>query len=261
MRISLIQSDIKHGDPIYNYSHIKNLLIQAIEEQPDVVVLPEMWNSGYALDQLDYIADIDGQRTQQFLKEIAQNNAVNIIGGSVATCRNNNFYNTSYIVNRLGEVIHAYDKVHLFQLMEEHQYIKAGNKKSLFQLDDIPAAVSICYDIRFPEWLRTITSQQPMPHLLFVPAQWPSSRIQQWERLLQARAIENQLFIIGVNRVGNSPSEEFNGHSCIIDPLGNIIISIDNQEAVRTIDIDLSTIESLRKSMPIFSDRRTMLYQ
>ena len=117
----------------------------------------------------------------------------------------------------------------------------------------------ICYDIRFPEWLRKQMAKGSQ--LLVVPAQWPSSRIMQWKILLQARAIENQAYVVAVNRTGEGLLDTFNGHSLVIDPLGKVVFEADAQEGVSVVTIDLEAVESVRGQIPVFADRRLDLYQ
>lgn len=121
-----------------------------------------------------------------------------------------------YIVNDSGDIITEYDKAHLFKLMDEHLYLKAGNKKNLFEIENITMAGVICYDLRFPEWFRAHSLLGAK--VIFVPAQWPAARIDHWKILLQARAIENQCYIVAVNRVGKDSNNEFNGNSMVIAP-------------------------------------------
>ncbi|MGT2907093.1 carbon-nitrogen family hydrolase [Streptococcus dentiloxodontae] len=259
MRISLIQMDILHGQPEQNCDRVLDFLEKAMLESPDVIVLPEMWNTGYALSDLAELADTDGQKTQKLLSQFAQKHEVAIVGGSVAVAKDNQFFNTTYVYDRTGKLLVDYSKVHLFGLMAEDCFLAAGHKKSQFELDGVKAASAICYDIRFPEWLRTLMSAGAQ--LLFVVAQWPESRIQQWEILLRARAVENQAFVVAVNRVGDGPDDHFNGHSMIIDPLGNIILQArDDEEGVFTANIDLSQTAAVRGSIPVFEDRRPELY-
>ena len=133
--------------------------------------------------------------------------------------------------------------------------MSAGAKESVFELDGVTAASVICYDIRFPEWVRTQMAQGVK--VLFVVAQWPEPRVQQWEILLKARAVENQ----AVNRVGAGPEDVFSGHSMVIDPLGNVVLQAkEHEEGIFTADINLEEVDRVRGQIPVFEDRRTDLY-
>ncbi|KRM94951.1 amidohydrolase [Liquorilactobacillus aquaticus DSM 21051] len=260
LKVSLIQMNVEYARANANYERVQRLIEEAVVENPDVIVLPEMWNVGYALEKLNEVADKDGRTTKCFLAGLAQRFHVNIVGGSVATAKGNAYYNTSYVFNREGELCSEYDKVHLFGLMHEDKWITAGKKMNRFVLDDIPAAGVICYDIRFPEWERTLMSKGGK--ILFVSAQWPKERIEQWKIMLQSRAIENQAFVVAVNRIGEGPNgEHFSGHSLAIDPLGNILLRVpDDKEGGFTVNLNMGSLEKIRGEIPVFSDRRTELY-
>ncbi len=260
MRVSLIQMPIREAEPEQNSQNVLALLETALAEQPDVIVLPEMWNIGYALKSLADLADVNGAETKKVLGNFAKEHRVNLVAGSVATKKEQGFFNTTYVFDRNGQVINDYDKVHLFGLMAENRFLESGNTESTFELDDVKAASVICYDIRFPEWVRTLMTSGAK--LLFVVAEWPEERVAQWEILLRARAVENQAFVVAVNRVGDSPSDHFSGHSLVIDPLGNVILQApDNQEGIFTVDIDLSEVEKIRGHIPVFDDRKPDLYR
>ncbi|KIS03579.1 carbon-nitrogen family hydrolase [Paucilactobacillus wasatchensis] len=259
LKIALAQIDITFATPDDNFARVAKYVEQAAAKQVDVVVFPEMWNTGYALDQLEQIADLNGERTQEFLQQLAVKYHVNIVGGSVAIKRDGHFYNTSYVVNAQGALVSAYDKVHLFGLMNEEKYITAGASEVSFELANVASTGVICYDIRFPEWLRTLSRHGSK--VLYVSADWPAVRIPQWEILVRARAIENQSFVVAVNRVGDDPDNHFNGHSLVIDPLGNIVSQAGEQEELVVATIDLDSIEQVRGQIPVFADRRPELYR
>lgn len=258
MKIGCIQLNVAYGDPDKNYENVEKFIRKAAEQGAELVVLPEMWNTGYALDQLDQIADVEGQRTKEFFSKLAKELNLHIVGGSVATKKGNDFYNTMYTFSNEGAQVGEYDKAHLFRLMNEHLYLQAGDTNNRFQLGDIDGAGVICYDIRFPEWLRSHALDGAK--VLFVPAQWPTSRIDHWKILLQARAIENQAFVIAVNRLGSDPNNDFNGQSMIIEPWGNVLWTGSEQEELAVIDVDFSIVHEIRKRIPVYDDRRPTLY-
>lgn len=259
MKASIAQIDISYGKPDENYAHVEEALERAMADSPDVIVLPEMWNTGYALDRLGEIADENGERTRSFLSSFSRKNNVNIVGGSCAVKRGEDFFNTAYTFDRSGGLIGEYSKVHLFGLMQEDRFIAPGSSENLLTLDGVKCSGVICYDIRFPEWERKLMAQGA--EILFVSAQWPDVRISQWEILLRARAIENQAYVVAANRVGAAPDDRFNGHSLIIDPLGEVIADgRSGNEEIVTADLDLSLVSRTRGSIPVFRDRRTELY-
>lgn len=258
MRVALAQLNIQFGDPDANYEQIEVAIQRAAERTVDVIVLPEMWNTGYALTRLNVLADDDGQRTLQLLSKLARQFRVNIVGGSVAVARDGHYYNEMLVVDRQGQLLSRYDKVHRFGLMAEDRYITAGETENVFELDGTVAMGAICYDIRFPEWLRKQAARGPQ--VIFVSAEWPTARQMQWRLLLQARAIENQAFVVAVNRVGSDPDNQFGGQSLVIDPLGQIVAIGGAHAQLITAELDLTQVDQVRGQIPVFEDRRPELY-
>lgn len=260
LKIAIAQMAIALGQPEVNQATVKKYAQQAAAAEADVLVLPEMWSTGYAFEQLTTIADQGGARSQGFLSEIARQYQLNIVGGSVATQQGTSYYNTMYVVDDQGQRVSSYHKAHLFGLMAEEQYLAAGEQINTFTLAGVPAAGVICYDIRFPEWLRTMMAQGPQ-QILYVVAEWPIQRIAQWQILLQARAIENQTFVVAANRVGHDANNQFGGRSLVIDPLGQIIQQADdNDKALLVVTIDTADEQAVRGQIPVFHDRRPALY-
>ncbi|KRN17958.1 carbon-nitrogen family hydrolase [Limosilactobacillus fermentum] len=259
MRVAIDQLDVALARPDQNFAQVAADVKEAAKAGADVIVIPEMWNTGYALDQLGDLADLDGQRTKQILARLARDNQINIVGGSVAIKRGKRFYNTTYVYDRTGQLVGDYDKVHLFGLMNEGEFISAGHAPNRFALDGVKAASAICYDLRFPEWLRTIFKGGSQ--ILFLPAQWPVQRIDQWRILLQARAIENQCFVVAVNRVGDDAANHFGGNSMVIDPLGKVLFEAGEEQGLFYVDIDPAEALAIRGPIPVFNDRRPDLYE
>ncbi|AQQ54461.1 carbon-nitrogen family hydrolase [Planococcus lenghuensis] len=257
MKIACIQMDIVFGEPETNFAHVEERMREAAANGADVIVLPEMWNTGYALTQLEELADRDG-KAESFLAAFAKEHGVHIVGGSVSSKKNHGFTNTMYVVNSSGETIAEYDKAHLFGLMDEHIHLESGESANLFELNGIPAGGVICYDLRFPEWLRRHALEGAK--VLFVPAEWPAPRIDHWRILLQARAIENQCFIVAVNRVGSDPANEFGGHSMVIAPWGDVRMELGTEEEIGYADITLDEVDEVRGRIPVFDDRREWIY-
>ncbi|SEM77565.1 carbon-nitrogen family hydrolase [Paenibacillus sp. OV219] len=260
LRIALVQMHVDAGNPDANYDRLKVKLEEAVQgsEKPDLIMLPEMWNTGYALEQIDQLADPNGERTKEMLSAFAHEHHVQIIGGSIAEKRDNGVYNTIYAFNEQGEVIADYSKIHLFRLMDEEKHLLAGEKLGQLQVAGAEAGMMICYDIRFPELARKLALGGAKA--MFVPAQWPNPRLHHWRTLLLARAIENQMFVIACNRCGTSGTSTFFGHSLIIDPWGEIIAEAGEEETILHAEIDLSMVDSVRAKIPVFEDRRPSLY-
>lgn len=265
LQVALLQLDIEAGNPEANFQKVEALLAQAAarEPKPDVIVLPEMWNTGYALDRIGELADRDGERTKQMISAFCQKHRIQVVAGSVASAGENGVTNTIYAFNREGAVDADYSKLHLFRLMQEEKHLQGGDKLGTLSVDGEPAGMMICYDIRFPELARKLALGGAK--LLFVPAEWPNPRQHHWRTLLQARAIENQMYVIACNRVGEDRGEDgkvtsFFGHSMVIDPWGEVLVEGGEEEAILTAEIDLSKVEAVRRTIPVFEDRRPAFY-
>ncbi len=262
MKICAIQMQVVLKQLETNYRNAELLLRRAAAAGADVAVLPEMWSGGFVTDDLDQrLADVDGQRAKAFFSRLAGELQINIVGGSVATKKGADFFNTGYVANRQGEIIADYDKAHLFSYAGEDTRFCAGNQLGTFSLDGIPCGIMICYEIRFPEWAR----KQALAgtRVLFVPAEWPLPRVNHWRVLNQARAIENQFFVVAVNGCGAAVKDQQNaGNSMIIDPLGQLLADAgaEPEETVIIADVDLVKLDQIRKSMTVFKDRRPELY-
>lgn len=260
MRISLIQLNIAFGDPEANYAAAGRRIREAAAGQPDCILLPELWTTGYDLTRLNEIADEEGMKTRTFISALAKEYGINIIAGSVAAkSGDNGVTNTLFVFDRQGLPAGEYSKLHLFRLMDEHLYLKPGGSKGLFKVDGASCAGVICYDIRFPEWIRAHTAQGA--EVLFVTAEWPKPRLAHWRSLLISRAIENQCYVAACNRCGEDPANIFAGHSMIIDPWGEIVCEAGEGEEIVTGTLDLHRVRQVREQIPIFSDRRPELYQ
>ncbi|WP_416148028.1 carbon-nitrogen family hydrolase [Salipaludibacillus sp. HK11] len=260
LNIALIQMNIAFGDPIKNFNNVESRMKQAVREgNVDVIVLPELWSTGYDLTSLDKIADVEAKKSMAFLSKLAKEYNVNLVAGSVAKRSEEGFTNTMLVINRNGDLVKEYSKAHLFRLMDEEKYLVQGNSDGLFQLENELCAGVICYDIRFPEWIRTHMLDDTK--VLFVVAEWPKPRIDHWRALLISRAIENQCYVVACNRVGEDPNNEFGGHSIIVGPWGEVIAEAEEEETILFGKIDMAEVDRVRQTIPIFTDRRTDLYR
>lgn len=259
-KISLVQMDVKFAAPEENYQHAINLMGQALEDNPDIIVLPEAFNTGFfPKENLEKIADKDGKKTKEIIGQFAKENEVNVVAGSVAVLKNDELYNTLYAFDRSGNVVAEYDKVHSFSPLDEHLHFKGGDHIVNFQLDGIDCSAVICYDIRFPELIRAATVKGV--DLMFIPAAWPEIRTHHWVTLGLARAIENQMFVCTVNQASYAEETKYGGHSMLIDPFGEEILHLGDNEEVQTGEIDLDTIEGIRESINVYRDRQPELYK
>ncbi len=261
LRIALVQMNIVAGDPEANFGKMMAKLDEAATAQPkpDFIVLPEMWNTGYALDRIQSIADENGERTKAAISDWCRKHGIAVHAGSIAERNASGVTNTTYIFDAQGEEIGQYSKIHLFQLMNEHLHLEAGEQPGRFELGGVAAGTMICYDIRFPELARKLALDGAK--ILFVPAEWPHPRLHHWRTLLQARAIENQMYVVSCNTVGESGGASFFGHSMVIDPWGEVIAEAEEKEMIMYADIDLGLVDEVRGRIPVFADRRPTLYR
>ncbi|HET7627575.1 MAG TPA: carbon-nitrogen family hydrolase [Bacillales bacterium] len=261
MKYAVWQTDIVAGDPERNRAQAAEWAAETVKiDAPDVLVLPEMWTTAYTLDRLEEVADRDGEPTLSFLRELAKQHGVHVIGGSIANKRDGEFYNTALVVNRAGEVVHTYDKIHLVPMLDEPAYLAGGTSRAaLFELDGVKMAVIICYDLRFPELARQLALAGA--EVLHIVAEWPSARAAHWRALQLARAIENQMPVVSCNRIGTTGGTRFCGASMVIDAWGTVLAegSEDREETV-TAAIDLTQAATVRKQVPVFASRVPDLY-
>lgn len=254
----MIQMKIKEGDTEYNFSRARTLLEKAAQNRPDVIMLPETWNTGFfPKDDIDDTADENAVKTKALLSRISREYKVNIVGGSVTEKKDGKFFNTCYVFDDKGNNIASYSKAHLFSPMEENRYYSAGDGICLFTVNGIKAAVMICYDLRFPEFARKAALSGA--EVIFVPAQWPKERISQMKILLRARAVENQMFALLCNSCGEAYNTLYGGSSLVCDPLGNTDSAGDGEE-ILFVSCDTDVIKDIRKSINVFSDRREDIY-
>ena len=246
MKITILQRDIEWANPSVNI----NRADEAIDRNhgSDIYVLPEMFSTGFCTNP-EGIAESDNSETLRWLKRKAA--AIDAaIAGSVAVTKDGKFYNRFYFVKPDGSVTH-YDKKHLFTYGGEHKRFTAGNERVVVEFRGVRILLEICYDLRFPIWTR---NRGDYDMILYV-ASWPTPRVSAWSALLVARAIENQCYVAGVNRVGNDPSCEYCGGSVVIDPYGKTIATCtDNLECEATATIDIEALEAFRKKFPVLND-------
>ena len=260
MKVACLQMDMLLAKPEENFSHAAKLVKQAMKDKPDVLVLPETWNTGFfPRENLQALCDRDGSRVKQVFGALAERYQVNIVAGSVSNLRGGKVYNTAMVFDRTGVCIASYDKTHLFTPMGEDNYYTPGDRLCTFVLDGVKCGLIICYDVRFPELTRSLTV--PGLDMLFVVSQWPKVRTFHLRSLTTARAIENQMFLVCCNSCGTAGQTVYGGNSAIIDPWGETVALAGETEEILTADCDLQILTNIRGSIPVFRDRRPSLYQ
>lgn len=260
MKVACLQMDMLLAKPEENFSHAAELVKRAMENKPDVLVLPETWNTGFfPRENLQALCDRDGSRVRQVFGALAERYQVNIVAGSVSNVRGGKVYNTAMVFDRTGACIASYDKTHLFTPMGEDNYYTPGDRLCTFVLDGVKCGLIICYDVRFPELTRSLTV--PGLDMLFVVSQWPKVRTFHLRSLTTARAIENQMFLVCCNSCGTAGQTVYGGNSAIIDPWGETVALAGETEEILTADCDLQILTNIRGSIPVFRDRRPSLYK
>lgn len=258
MRVALIQMDIQLGRPLENRARAVDLVRQTAG-QADLVVLPEMWTTGYTLaDLAGNLADRDGKPTEAILSGLAQECGI-YLTGSRAVERDGRVYNLATVHGPDGRLLAEYAKVHLVPMMEEPLHLTAGDSLAMADVEGVRCGLAVCYDLRFTEMFRTLALAGAA--VMIIPAEWPAVRLHHWRTLLQARAIENQCFVLGCNRVGSDRNNDFPGHSMVVDPWGNILAEGDEDERIVYATMDLAQVAEVRTRVPVFKDRRPDLYR
>ena len=259
MRVTCLQMDVQFTCVEENFLHAEKLIGDAMKDAPDVIVLPEMWNTGFfPRERLGELADRDGQQVNSRIGSLAKKYRVNIVAGSVANARHGRVYNTAFVFDRDGKCIADYDKTHLFSPMGEDTCFQKGDRLCRFTLDGVNCGLIICYDLRFPELTRALALTGM--EMLFVVSQWPDVRIPHLKALCAARAIENQVYVANCNGCGTAGQTRYGGHSAVYAPLGHVLAQAGSGEEVITAKCDLSAVAEIRRAIPVFTDRRSDLY-
>ena len=261
MRAAMIQMDMELGNPELNFARAEQLVRQTAHLNPDVITLPETWNVGFfPRENLKELADRDAKRTKEVFSRLAKELNVNIIAGSVANLREDGgIYNTACVFDRRGELAAQYDKVHLFSPTGEHEYFKHGSGPCNFELDGVPCSLVICYDIRFPELIRS--EMLAGSKVQFVVAQWPDTRQLHWDTLNRARAIESQSFLCCTNSVGSAGNTKCGGHSAVYGPMGECLVLGGEGEQILMADMDIGAVDGVRDSINVYRDRLPEAYR
>ena len=257
LTITLAQIDITLGDRNANLERGQALAAEAARRGADLLIFPELWTTGYALERAAELGEpLDGY-TARTLCGWAQAHKL-WITGSFLLRQGDQVRNAAPLFGPGGEILGPYAKIHRFGPMAEDRWLAAGDAPGLFDLPWGRAGLAICYDLRFPELFRTLALAGAT--LILLPSEWPHPRLAHWRTLIRARAIENQCFIATVNRVGSDRSNTFCGHSALIDPWGETVAEAGEDEALLTATIDLAQVEDIRRRIPVFADRRPACY-
>lgn len=243
-RVTILQRDIAWRDIEANLEAIEREL-QGV--QSDVVVLSEMFQTGFVTTP-ESVAD-DG-RTLEWMKRVAKSLDAAVVG-SIIVRDGESYYNRAYFVKPSGEVAY-YDKRHLFAMGGEQERFSAGNRRTVVEWRGVRYLLEICYDLRFPVWSR----QRGDYDAIIYSALWPAPRREVWRTLLRARAIENQCYVIGVNRVGEEPTLQYVGDSAVVDSYGRAIVELEGV-AMATVELDMAALNNFRTKFNVGADADT----
>jgi len=250
MKIALIQSDLYWEDVSKNRNNFESKINQ-IESEVNLIVLPEMFSTGFSMNALAVAETMNGE-TILWMKTIAKQRSCAITGSLLIT-ENDRFYNRMFFVFPSGEVQY-YNKRHLFTLAGEDKTYTAGTEKVIVDYLGWKICLQVCYDLRFPVFARNVENYD----LLIYVANWPKVRTNAWDILLKARAVENLSYVVGVNRIGlDANNYEHIGHSQAVDFLGNYILEPQETEGVFVIELDKNVMLETRKKLDFLSDKDT----
>lgn len=247
LKLALVQLDIVNGNPSKSRERA-GCLLENLSPDTDLILLPEMFTTGFTQKPQNVAESMQGE-TLAWMQTMAQaKNAV--VGGSLVVAHGDGYFNRFVAAYPSGE-IQWYDKRHLFRMGEEHKTYKPGMEKKVIDIKGWRCALFVCYDLRFPVWARATNDYD----LALYVANWPQPRIEVWNTLLKARAIENQCYVAGVNRVGQDGLGRYNGSSQIVDFKGNIIVAaMDEREGIIEASLSMEPLKAFRKDFPVWMD-------
>ncbi|GAO30330.1 amidohydrolase [Geofilum rubicundum] len=248
LKLSLVQFDIAWEDMEVNFHKVSEML-ENDHFNSGLIILPEMFNSGFTMRPERIASDETNRRVINWMKEMAHKHEATILG-SMAYHEEGRYYNRFLAVEPNGHLT-SYNKRHLFRMTGEQNVYEKGEDRVIIQVGKWRVALFVCYDLRFPVWSRNLKEYDMAVYV----ANWPHKRREVWQTLLKARAIENQCYVVGVNRVGKSPSEYYSGQTMLIDYQGAVLNeAADNIEVVVTGMVNLNDLEAFRTTFPAWMD-------
>ncbi len=252
-RVALAQLEIAVGQPDENLKRARQLVAQAQEQGAQLVLLPELWSTGYDLARASQLAAPMDTGVFAEMSSLASKFDLYLCGSALEVDEGH-YFNTQVLYAPDGRRLVHYRKIHLFRLMNEPDFLAPGTALANAKLPWGKAGFAICYDLRFPEMFRSYALGGAQ--LLLLSAEWPHPRLEHWRTLLRARAIENQTFVAACNSVGHGNGNVFCGHSMIIDPWGEVLVEAGESSVVVSAEIDLSHVDEIRARYPFLADSR-----
>lgn len=256
MKVALCQMNIIWEDKATNQLKVIQYIKEAAQQAVDLIVFPEMCLTGFSMN-IKKIMEENGE-TVTFFSQLAKQFNIFIGFGWVKAARNGKKAENHFtIVTPTEDVLSDYIKIHPFSFAKEDKDFLGGQKIVYFKIKEFLASTFICYDLRFPEVFQTASHSG---ELIIVAANWPEKRSEHWKCLMKARAIENQVYLLGVNCVGRVNDISYSGDSCVIDPNGNIKAELVDEEGLIICEIE-NDVDSYRKDFPVKQDRKHSLYR
>ena len=250
LKIGLVQYSPLWEDKSESIQKLEMLLSNA--EAFNLLIFPEMTLTGFTMKSKDFAEELKGESFLYF-SELAKEKKCAVMYGVIEKEKKKNF-NTLVHLNNQGKIIASYRKIHPFSYAKEDRHFGKGKQPVITKVKGLKVGLSICYDLRFPELYRLYAKEKV--HLIVDIANWPDTRIEHWRSLLKARAIENQCYVTGVNRVGDDPKLHYIGFSSVFDPMGKEIISVENDEKIIIVEIDKTIVNEVRKKLPFLNDMK-----
>ena len=254
MIVGVVQYEISWENPEANFRKIGKLLKRYPPPKGSLLLLPEMFATGFSMNP--GVPDYHSQ-CAKFLKHTAKSKGI-YLGGGVAHSLDETLRNSYLVFSPEGELLAEYHKVHPFSIGEEGRLYTGGEGAMVVNVAEVPVGLTICYDLRFPELYRRLMGIGAM--VMVVAANWPAKRDLHWRTLLRARAIENQAYVVGVNRTGSDPNFEYRGSSAVISPTGEIILSVTETEGIFYSHLDMKGLRTYRKKFPVLRDIKDWLF-
>ena len=255
MKVAAIQHDIVWEDRGATLARLAPMVARAAGEGARLIVLPEMFAVGFSM-ATERVAEAPGGPTTRWLVDMAGTHGVWIGGSLPELGAGDEQPANQFVLASPDGAVHRYAKIHPFSHAGEERHYRAGSTRVSVAVDGLRVSLSVCYDLRFADgyW-----AQAPGTDLYLVVANWPASRRHHWRSLLVARAIENQAYVAGVNRVGSGGGVAYAGDSCVVDPLGEVVARAGDGdgEAIVSADVDRATVARVRQAFPFLADRRT----
>jgi predicted amidohydrolase len=253
MKVVCLQLETAWEDKAANHLKVRELLDASAPTRGSLVVLPEMFATGFSMNVAN-VSDTDSRETHDFLSRAASEHQVYLAGGVVQTARDGRGRNECAVFSPDGAEVTRYCKMHPFTYAGESEHYASGDDIRLFDWHGLAVTPFICYDLRFPEIFRAAVVRGA--ELFVVIANWPTPRTHHWVTLLEARAIENQAYVVGVNRCGSDPKLSYSGRSMVIDPRGRVLADAGEQEGTVSAEIDAEEVRSYRREFPALEDIR-----